>query len=459
MKTRTRNSVLSCLVLAALGLSCTVEEPMAPAVLSAHKGHHGGEDSCRPDNLSNSWRNDSIVFYCSISIPSPLTGSQKGWVEQSNGKYFLSDGSAFGVQVIDIRTHTYVGLIAGMAGNAATGGGTATTNGPGPNSFVSVPRHRWGHRRHHHDNDDDRVLFVSDGNSTVHVVDMDDLHIIKSISTAYEACDGGTETTKYCGRSNEIGYDPVHHVVLVSNPAPLTLTSPHVLGDGYSTFISARPPYNVLGRVTFPGSGNVEGHVWVPQLNRFLLPIQPTAANQATKGTMYIAVINSRTLSIEDKRVYFCPEIPGTIATSTGNNNLQLAPGNNLWAQMCGRPIRINVRTGEIKNVVAEVGTGDQDWYNPGDGNFYVTGTAPPAPAVGGVASLGVMNGFTGAFKQAVPNIGGASPSAYAKTNEIFTRVPFTAANDPVSRCEVKGTGCVVVFGHSSRTGNNGHDH
>ena len=31
------------------------------------------------------------------------------------------------------------------------------------------------------------------------------------------------------------------------------------------------------------------------------------------------------------------------------------------------------------------------------------------------------------------------------------SRVPYTAANDPNSRCVVKGTGCVVVFGHSGR--------
>jgi hypothetical protein len=451
------------LLLAAL--SCRVDEPVAPTTLALHRDRDG-DSSCRPADQGHGWRNDSIVFYCSIAIPSPLTGSQKGWVEESNAKYFLTDYSASGVHVIDIRTHTYIGFIGGMAGAAATGGGTATTNGPGPNAFVSVPR-RFG--RHGHDDDrghgPDRVLFVSDGNSTVRVIDMDNLQVIASISTASPACDDGTETGKYCGRSNEIAYDPVHHVVLVSNPAPLTLTSPHVLGDGYATFISARPPYNVLGRVTFPGAGNVEGHVWVSQLNRFLLPIQPTAATQATKGTMYIAVINSRTRTIEDKRVYFCPEIPGTIPTSTGNNNLQLAPGGNLWAQMCGRPIRMDVRSGLIKNVVSQVGTGDQDWFNPGDGNFYVTGAVPPAdpsttpPTTAGPAQLGVINGRTGAWKQNVPNPGGASPSAYARTNEIFTRVPFTAANDPNSRCAVKGQGCVVVFGHANRTRSGHHGH
>jgi hypothetical protein len=445
-------------------VSCNVEQVSAPPPpdhsLALHRNGNTGNPDCRVSGRGGD-RRGPVDFLCAIEIPgNPITSSQKGWVEQSNGMYFLSDASNFGADVIDIRTHTYVGRVSGMAGNAATGGGTATTNGPGPNAFVSAPR-RGGHGRGDHDDDDDRgrganrVLFVSDGNSTVHVVDMDRRQIIASVSTAMAACDGGTATTKYCGRSNEIAYDPVHHVVLVQNPAPLTVTTPRVNADPYATFISAEYPYRVLGHITFPAAvtGNLEGHVWVPELNRFLLPVQPNAASGATRGSMYIAVINARTRQIEDKRVYFCPEIAGTIATSTGNNNLQLAPGGNLWAQMCGRPIRMDVRTGVIKNVVAEVGTGDQAWYNPGDGNFYVTGTAPPAPAVGGVASLGVINGRTGAFLQAVPSPLGASPTAYAATNEIFTRVVVNAAiiADPTtdnSRCVVKGRGCVVVFAH-----------
>jgi hypothetical protein len=171
---------------------------------------------------------------------------------------------------------------------------------------------------------------------------------------------------------------------------------------------------------------------------------------------MYIAVINTRKTEVEDKRVYFCPEIPGTVPTSTGNNNLQLA-GNSLWAQMCGRPIRMNVFTGEIQNVVAEVGTGDQDWFNPGDGNFYVTGQElrPAAPGVvPGTSSLGVMSAFRGTWLQNVPNLQGASPVAYVPTNEIFTRITVTPAMvaDPTldnSRCVVKGRGCIVVFVHT----------
>lgn len=450
-------------LIAALALGCAIDEPVAPTALNFHGRHGDNDDPCRATGQHHGWGKDSIVFRCAIAIPSPLTGSQKGWAEQSNGKYFLSDASASGVQVVDIRTHTYVGLIGGMAGAATTGGGTATTNGPGPNSFVSAPRRSGG--RHDHGRGSERVLFVSDGNSTVHVVDIDDLEIIKSVSTAVQAgpgipdasvCDDGT--AHYCGRANEIAYDPEHHVVIVQNPSPLRLTTGHPAGEGYATFISARSPYRVLGHV-FPGPGTLEGQVWIPQLNRFLMPVQNSPA---TPGVQNIMVINTRTRQIEATRQYTCAAIPG--AGVNGNNNLQLAPGGNLWAQMCGRPIRIDVRTGTIKNVITQVGTGDQDWYNSGDGNFYVTGAVPPAspnatpPVVAGPAQLGVMNGRTGEFLQAVPNPGGASPSAYARTNEIFTRVPFTAANDPNSRCVVKGTGCVVVFGHSGRARNHDGD-
>ena len=453
-----RNTAIA--LLAVFALSCMNEPTAPPADLALHKGHHDDDDPCRaPRPAANA--QDSIVFRCAISIASPLTGSQKGWAEESNGLYFLSYASASGVHVIKARNHTYVSLIGGMAGAASTGGGTATSNGPGPNSFVSVPRRTFG--RHHGRGGNQRVLFVSDGNSTVHIIDMNSLTIIKSVSTAVQAgegiadshvCDDGT--AHYCGRANEIAYDPVHRVVIVQNPSPLALAAPHGAIEGYATFISARWPYRVLGHV-FPGAGTLEGQVWVPQLNRFLMPIQN---NPNTPGVQHHVVINTRTMLVEATRSYTCADIPG--AGANGNNNLQLAPGGNLWAQMCGRPMRLNVRTGEVLNVVTQLGTGDQDWFNSGDGNFYNTGAFPPAipPAAAGPARLGVMNAFTGEFKQAVENPGGASPSAFAGSNEIFTRVPFTAANDPNSRCTVKGTGCVVVFGHSGRVNfGRGHGH
>jgi len=442
-----------------LSISCNIDRVSVPdPTLALHTSVTGGNPDCRVNRREAGDRTDLVDFLCAIEIPgSPITSSAKGWVEQQTAMYYLSDASNAGVDVIDIRTHTWVGRVSGFAGAAGTAGGTATTNGPGPSSFVSAPAGRAGNGDAGDDTDDDdrrrgganRLLWVSDGNSLVQIVDPNRMRIVASVNTAIAACDGGTATTHYCGRTNEIGYDPEHHIVLVSNPSPLTLTAPHVMGDPYATFISARPPYTVLGHITFPAAGNSEGHIWVPELRRFLLPVQPTAVTQATRGSMYIAVINPKSMQIEDKRVYYCPDIPGTVSTSTGNNNLQLGPDHHLLAQMCGRPIIMDVRTGEILNVITKVGTGDQDWYNPGDRNFYVSG----ADSATGVASLGVIDARSGTWLQNVPNLLGASPSAFARTNEIFTRVQVNAAivanpATDTSRCVVKGRGCVVVFAH-----------
>src|SRR6266496_1486741 len=117
-----------------------MRQPPDPGLALHKSGHDGGNPDCRHSGHGRSNKNSPVDFLCAIEIPgNPITSSQKGWVEESNGRYFLSDASNSGVDVVDTRTHTYVGRVSGMAGNAATGGGTATTNGPGPNAFVSAP--------------------------------------------------------------------------------------------------------------------------------------------------------------------------------------------------------------------------------------------------------------------------------------------------------------------------------
>ena len=457
-----------CILAAALVAACdNTPQATAPIAVPAfgHSVNHGNPDCALNGRGGASGPYD---FLCAIEIPgNPLTSSQKTWVEQSNARYFVSDASNNGVDVVDVRTHTYIGRVGGMAGNVGTGGGTAATNGAGPNAFVSAPvlrgrghdddDHGWGHDDEH-GGFDTRVLFVSDGNATVQVVDMERLQILTSISVAKSDCDGGTATTHFCGRSNEIDYDPVHHIVAVSNPNPLSyvkctaagancttaagITAAGAAIPSYLTLISARHPYRILGQLSL-GPGSAEGHVWVPVLNRFLLPITGAA------GGPFIQTINPRTMTIESQRTYDCVALTGT--ASNASNNLRVI-GNNLWAQLCGRPMRLNARTGDVLNVITQVGTGDEDWINRGDGTFLVTGN----DAVTAVSSVGIMNAFTGQWLQNVPNIAGASPSAFAETNEIFTRVLFAAATDATNRCVVKGQGCVVVF---ARTVVPGHKH
>ena len=214
---------------------------MLPTTMSADQedrrgGEHHGRDVKTPVGLRGV-----------ITVPgNPITSADIAWVDPSTERYYLADRSNFGVDIIDAETDTFVGRVTGMAGPLASGGGTATTNGPGPNGVVVTPNRR---------------LWAGDGNSMVEVADVDPdstnyLSIIGSISTAISACDSAT--AHYCGRADEIGYDPRDHVILVANNAPLSTSAPHAPIDPYATFVSAHPPFAVLGHISFPGAGGLE---------------------------------------------------------------------------------------------------------------------------------------------------------------------------------------------------------
>ena len=62
----------------------------------------------------------------------------------------------------------------------------------------------------------DKKVWTGDGNSMVKVADVDPasptyLKIIQSISTAIPECGA------HCDRADEIGYDPVDHIIMVAN--------------------------------------------------------------------------------------------------------------------------------------------------------------------------------------------------------------------------------------------------
>ena len=108
-----------------------------------------------------------------------------------------------------------------------------------------------------------------------------------------------------------------------------------------------------------------------------------------------------------------------------------------------------------VIKVIKQVGGGDQVWFNPGDGRFYVTGTDMTTPT--GVQSLGVINAETSAWLQNVPDVRGKNPAALPENNHIFTIVQINAAiaagtSPDNSICftafALKGTGCVAVFVH-----------
>src|SRR5262252_586992 len=136
-----------------------------------------------------------------IPVPgNPIMSTDIGWVDPGTERFYLADRSNFGVDIVDAEDNFYVGRVAGMAGPKPSGGGTSTTNGPGPNGVLVTPNCR---------------LWAGDGNSTVQVADVDPdsptyLKILASVSTANAACDTNTPpgnpavaTGHWCGRADE----------------------------------------------------------------------------------------------------------------------------------------------------------------------------------------------------------------------------------------------------------------
>jgi hypothetical protein len=417
------------------------------SVTSSTLSGNGNEQGKNNDHDDN--RNAPVSAVAAIQVPgSPITSADIAWADPGTERYYFADRSNAGVDIIDAENNVWVGRVGGMAGPLPSGGGTSTTNGPGPNGVVVTPL---------------KTLWAGDGNSTVKVADVDPdsptyLQILGSISTALPVCDGGTATTHYCGRADELDYDPIDHIILIANNAPLSVgVPPHVSVDPYATFINADPPYDVLGHITFTGAGGLEQPRWDRQTKRFLITVPGKIVGGSIATPASIQVINPTTMLSEQTYPIDCQAIAGVTSVST--TGIVLRPNQHILVSACGFPtiVTLDESTSEINvlNVIKEVGGGDQVWFNPGDGRFYVTGA--DMTVTGGVQSLGVIDAQTSEWLQNVPDVRGKNPAALRKNNRIFTIVQITAAiamgtapDDSIcfTQFSLKGTGCIAVFAH-----------
>ena len=378
-----------------------------------------------------------------IPVPgNPVTSADIAWVDPGTERYYFADRSNFGVDIIDAESDLFVGRVGGMAGPLTSGGGTALTNGPGPNGVLVTPS---------------RKLWAGDGNSTAQVADVDPdsptyLQILHSVSTAIPACDSAT--AHYCGRADELGYDPRDRLILIANNAPLSVAAPHAAIDPYATFISAMPPYTVLGHLTFAGAGGLEQPLWDREIRRFFLTVPGKIVGGIVVTGPSIAVIDPKSMMVEKSYALDCQALAGT--TSASITGIALGAFQHLLVSACGFPIVLNALTGHVFNVIKQVGGGDEVWHNPGDGRFYVTGLDTSTPPV---QSVGVIDAETSTWLQNVPNVRGKNPAAFAETNHTFTIVQLNAAivanpatdNSTCTLFGFRGTGCIAVFRHATK--------
>ena len=418
------------------------------------RANHDRDDRDRghePDNDS------PLTLIGVIGIPgNPISSTDIIWVDQATERLYFTDknngptdtcplaggAKAHGaVDVIDAENDLFIGRI------------TSGTVGGKPVCFAGNPavdaRHLSGPTGVV--NGANLTVAAGDGDGTLKIADVNPksptyLQIIASIpvdnKSAVSMCGGP------CRRVDELGYDPDDHIIMAASDAPLTI-SPFV------SFVSAVPPYNLLGQINFAAQGLATGNgleqpLWVPALHRFFQTLPDTGG-----GTGKIAVVNPVTEKVE-RTINMAPFKCSPTGEALGDDNHVIVS--------CGDfPVVIDLDGEEIGPGVTQVGGGDEVNFNPGDGNFVVSsniGGDRTKPVV-----LGVVDSESGRWLQNTPLPNGLQPgsirmgnlAAFGENSHVFVIVhPPSAAVPPPpdpTVCASFGwvnTGCVAVFAHAN---------
>src|SRR4029077_3243747 len=154
----------------------------------------------------------------------------------------------------------------------------------------------------------------------------------------------------------------------------------------------------------------------------------------------------------------------GLAANNASITGIALAPFQHLLVSACGFPVDVNAITGAATLITTQVGGGDEVWFNPGDGRFYVTGRD-----AANVQQLGVIDSQHDKLLQTIPVsagplaptgtalTSGRNPAAFSESNRVFVDTPVTAAivagtkpdDSLCTKFGVIGRGCIAVFAHA----------
>jgi hypothetical protein len=288
-------------------------------------------------------------------VPTPASGApfsfDISFVDASAGRYYLSDRTTGGIDVVNTKTNTYLGTAKGFAGAVLSNPTTVNNNLAGPNGVVALSS---------------TVVAAGDGDSTLKIVNTASLSIVATVKSATNpftgtlpaqvaaACvnpSGGVTSNAF--RLDEMAYDPTDQLILAINDTDC---------PPYGTFFSATPPYGVVGSVAFGTSYNgVEQPVWDPNQNLFLVANPQTVANANGE----IDTIDPHSHQIVSRF---------TLPAACTPHGLALGPNDDvvLGCNVANSQIFImNAKTGAIMGTVPGYGGSDECWYNSGDNRYY----------------------------------------------------------------------------------------
>lgn len=335
-----------------------------------------------------------------IAVPgNPLKSDDFGFVDPLLQVYYLTDRSNASVDVIDARHNRFLARITGNATVGQFAGSPANLEASGPNAVVSAEFGR---------------VWASDGDSTIKIIDLFRLEVVKSIST------GGT------ARVDGITYDPRDHILIAANNAD---TPPFV------TLISTRPGQErVLARITFDTALNgVEGLIYNPRNGLFYVDLPQLGDDQAQGGVAVIDPVSATVLT-----TFPISNCQGAGMALGPRRNLLL--GCALANTTAVTPLATQVIddfSGAVTATIPQVSGSDQVAYDSNSQTYFLAARDNPGGSV-----LGIIDARTNAFLGNVPTGKGAhSVAVDPLNNHVFVPLPPNPAD---AACV---NGCIGVYG------------
>ncbi|MGC2732514.1 MAG: hypothetical protein WA212_01350 [Candidatus Acidiferrales bacterium] len=394
---------------------------LCPAALSQTNVDNDAQ-AAQAGSDKNDGRRSHIVPIAAIGVPgtsdaNPFVNFDQARVDTKYQLLFVSSRSSRAVAIIDALTHRKMGETAAIFAGV---GIDSPHSGPDGNVVA-------GH-----------YLFAGDYPSTVRVFDLRENPF--SPPEVAEVQTGGEF------RADEMDYDPINQVVIVSN------------GDSTPAFVTliSSTTFKILKKVVFDGTngtpdtsqGGIGGVLYDSRTNKFLISI-PEVGSDLTAGA--VAVMDPATGDVTQVFSGLNHCMPSGMAQGPDDNVLVTCdPGFPPPdpVQFAPRTYVINGRTGAILANLTQVGGVDYGAYNPTDHHYYLGArdyfTSPTATTASPV--LGVINADTNKWIENFPTGTDAhSVSVNPVNNQIF--VPI---ENPNALC---GTlpGCVSVFTDSHR--------
>jgi DNA-binding beta-propeller fold protein YncE len=323
----------------------------------------------------------------SIAIPGgPINSFGVMYIDQASGLGYLADKDNKAVDIIDTRTDTYVGRIIGFTGTTSSG---ATS---GPNGIIAV--------------NEGAALWVSDGDSTIKVIDPKTGKITGTIAT------GGKK------RANAMAYDPKNHIVIVANPND---------EPAFLSLISTDPGYKILAKIPVEDAAeSLERSDYYAPTGMFYTDVPILRADHARGGLAQTDPKTGKLVKLHElDRCH--PHSIALVADATMFLGCSLAPA------LGGALAVFDVGSGKAETTVADLGGSGDTVVNLKLGQYYQSASS----ALGG-PTLRVIDIKSRKQVQAIATSNGAHSLGIGLA-QGHVYLPTTTKDGPCG-------GCILVF-------------